>query len=334
MRVVIVEDKPDAWAIYSLNKEGQQQAQGDACKKCYDVWNTAFKHMEWDGFVSKYDGEAKFKATVDNAITAFLNPKLEKDFPDADVTKQTWLGLEVHREVVLLTERDMKRLSGERDLSRVTLKQVPSFTIPKEDGDGTEQVWCFKDPAADIRKGTLKISVGSLQREWVLQQNRCLHADQADDMFVSSQKELGQSIGTHDLIEKEQRGNLKLVSWETFMPKLQKERDEDSRDDIDAQVHAMQETEVTLIGPSALKSQFLTPPSADSKKKNPKAPVGGSLQRGSSSQSMGGGSQAGDAAPLNLAAAFAHASSHGGDEASVTIVDESEATGYCRRKIC
>eukprot|EP00971_Amphidinium_carterae_P327482 6458877-Amphidinium_carterae.4 len=291
----------------------------------------------WNGRTSlqtcstKYDSDAKYKGIVDGAVQAFLNPGTEKDFPDADVLHETWLGLELHRPVVLLTERDMKRMSGERDLSKSTLKQVPCFTVPKEDGDGTEQVWCFKDPTAEVRKGNLKTSVGSLHREWVAAKQSMIHAQQAEDSFVASHKRWGQEVGTQDVIEKEQRGNLKLMTWETFMPKLQKEREEDLIDDVEAQVTAMQETAVTLIGPSALKNQFLTPPS-DTKKRPARAGGAGTLLRAPSSQSVCAGSHSSDPAPTSLAAAFAQASAAGSEDGSNTVIDDGDAAGVDRRE--
>eukprot|EP00971_Amphidinium_carterae_P351256 6492006-Amphidinium_carterae.1 len=41
------------WALYAEDSQGKQHAQGTKCEACFDLWNDAFKHMEWEQLEKK-----------------------------------------------------------------------------------------------------------------------------------------------------------------------------------------------------------------------------------------------------------------------------------------
>eukprot|EP00971_Amphidinium_carterae_P147819 2930043-Amphidinium_carterae.3 len=287
------------WALYSEDVGGNRHPQGEQCKRCFLVWSQAFQQYSWQELVESKDKEP-------------INKQLEKAFAvhageddgnwdSSEIMKQTWVGLEIKRDVILLSERDMRRDSGLEPLPKKHLKSIPSFSVMKEDGSGVETVYAFKDESSPYRRGCMKVMQGTSLNQWLLESDKVLFPSQAETSFPHFNGVVAATLGSHDFLDKEGRGNLHLSCWESFLQeKLLGDKEEEAGhgDGAEGMSNLLHEAEVKLIGPAAAAATAASATSTFTPEGKAKKNSPGSLSRPASSHSL----DVGDSACTDLAA--------------------------------
>ena len=227
----------------------------------------AFPQYSWSGLVGDYKNDEVLRAKVDKAL-AVQSGTDTLPGPAEQITHDTWVGLEVKRDVILLNERELKRTTGLDRLSKKALKGVPSFEIPKEDGAGQEIVWAFKDPQFPLRRGCVKVMQGSSLKQWALESEDALFVGQGQELFPHYVAQVGGKVGLKDFVDKEARGASQMVCLDEFMEANRPQLADDHfpggevEDEGLSMANALREAEVKFVGPAAQSSQlepFATP---------------------------------------------------------------------------
>ena len=311
------------WALYSEDASGHRVPQGNQCKRCYDVHTKGFCHMSWDELVEAHGKDDKIKAKVQQAFAVHAGTD-SSEWPSEEINHSHWIGLEVKRDVLLMTEREMKREANIDKLTKKHLKSIPSFKIFKEDGSGMETVWAFKDERTPFRRGTIKVMHGTSLKHWTLEDDEAMYPAQGQAQFPHFTAKMGAHIGFQEWVEKEAKGSLQLPSWDAFLMSLQDdEKDECADDEALAMAHALREAEVKMVGAAAAATVIeasvgcTATPEGIKKKKNSSPKFG----RAASSSSLAG------TEGVDEAAGGSEHPSHGASSVDGASVGDSEYTG-------
>eukprot|EP00971_Amphidinium_carterae_P320143 6363831-Amphidinium_carterae.1 len=130
--------------------------------------------------------------------------------------------LEMQRSVILMTERDLRRLTGLTRIPKSMLKGVPQLQLPTEKPgataeQSTEVNYVFADPDQPWKKGIIKVSLGSSLDKEELQPAEIFRAGQAKDTQNHLLRDQQRQSGLDELLNKEVTGHLQLQSLDDFM---------------------------------------------------------------------------------------------------------------------
>eukprot|EP00971_Amphidinium_carterae_P352858 6492754-Amphidinium_carterae.4 len=237
--------------LVSEDMAGNRLPQGSKCKKCYTVWQTGFPQHNWEDLLEADEKDEKLKKMLDHAFLVYTGNE-ERSWQSEEVTTNTWLGLEIKREVLVFNERELKRVAGTEKLSKKAMKSVPNLEVMKEDGSGVETVWVFKDESQPYRRGTLKMMTGCCLKQWHMESEQALYPSQGLSTFPHFTGELAGVLGTKDILDKDFRGNLNLSTVDEFLTeKVWSEEIVESPSDALAMADAVKEADVKLVGAAA-----------------------------------------------------------------------------------
>eukprot|EP00971_Amphidinium_carterae_P350793 6491742-Amphidinium_carterae.1 len=235
--------------------------------------------------------------------TGIKQPPIDTERVYTNVTYE----LEIEQRLQVLSEKDMRRLSGLARMPKLALKGVPTLELPAMDGSGDkETVWCFAHPDAEEgRTANLKMKLSTGHSVDKMPPSRCRLQTQGREFLKMTVGEEQQQIGFAELLGETH----KLQFWQSFEDeKLKKSTSADaSHGDDGAGVQQPQVLKGQLRGAAAA----ATSAAVEAEKKNvssgskaghasaafisppPKSQQQG-VQRLSSSSALGGGSIAGD----------------------------------------
>eukprot|EP00971_Amphidinium_carterae_P255131 5064870-Amphidinium_carterae.1 len=215
--------------------------------------------------------------------------------------------IEIEQKLQVLTEKDMRRMSGLARMPKLALKGVPTLDLPVMDGSSEkETVWCFAHPDAEEgRTANLKMKLSTGHSVDKMPPTRCRLQSQGREFLKMTVGEEQQQIGFAELLGE----NHKLQLWQSFEEqKLTKSTSADaSHGDDGSAVPQPQVLKGLLRGAAAA----ATSAAVEAEKKNvssagkPSHPIASyispppksqheGVQRLSSNSALGGGSNAGD----------------------------------------
>eukprot|EP00971_Amphidinium_carterae_P291985 5796253-Amphidinium_carterae.5 len=227
--------------------------------------------------------DKKLMALVSKARSV-RNGSCSSDAGNQEVKTSVVCALEVERAVKIMSEKDMRKVAKVNRIPRGMLKALPAFEVPTETG-GTEVVYAFKDEDAQERKAKIKVISSTSLSHWDMTKQNALYSSQGQETYAHAATENGKKLGYWGFLEKESAGHISLQSWNDFLEqKLMSKHVGDDQFDGDADDGAdLDEEDLLLVGPAAelqLEKPFITPPSKK---------AGNNINRGASSNSLGGG---------------------------------------------
>eukprot|EP00971_Amphidinium_carterae_P036794 723405-Amphidinium_carterae.4 len=184
------------------------------------------------------------------------------------VKQNTTYALDIERTLTIISEKEMRRLSGQARIKRGLLKPLNTLEVPSEDASGQmETVYCFADKQNPFRRATLRITSESTLCRSILAPGKALYCGQGEAWHRMASNEQGSAMGTTQLVEKECQGHLNLLDWEDFL----EEKLKGGKDDVDEEQEAddalHQDTDLKLVGKAASSvvvaptgSDFQSPP--------------------------------------------------------------------------
>eukprot|EP00971_Amphidinium_carterae_P352133 6492445-Amphidinium_carterae.4 len=260
--------------------------------------------MEWHELVEQSKSQSEpFASTLKQAREA--NDKgASVDDQHKCVDKDTTHALDIERSYIIVSEKEMRRISGQARIKRGLLKSLNSLEVPAEDASGKlETVYCFADKQNPFRRATLRITSSSTLSSTVLGHGKALWAGQGEAWHHMSAKQQGSAIGTSQLVEKELQGHLNLIDWEDFLEEKLKAGKDDGDEEQDVDDAQPQDHDMKLVGKAASGivvapsgHDFLSPPVKAAKKIDNS--VSNAFKRSSSASSVVCGSVAEDGASV------------------------------------
>ena len=98
----------------------------DKCEECFELWQQALKHMDWEELCTKTN---KDKATTSlvKGIRDVKTGIVPKAFPDAEVLTSDSMEIEVSRSFTCMNEKEMRSASNSKRFSKLALKGLPTI---------------------------------------------------------------------------------------------------------------------------------------------------------------------------------------------------------------
>ena len=232
-----------------------------------------FAETPWDTMVGKYGSDGTYKSLVE-AARAVMHGTASLDAPKASVADKVEVQLQIERQVVVLSEKELRKHSKMYRIGKTKLQGIPCLEVPCDTGVGTELVYMFADDSSPHRRAKLTVSTGTLWSSSLLEHGAALHAEQGANMHAFATQTKSRELGVAEFLEKEAGGHLSLVSVQDFIDKKLSKPAADADDErpgagMEQQTSTNEDDAVTLVGVVAQPASLTTTPLGKRKESSP-----------------------------------------------------------------
>lgn len=162
------------WAASKVSKGANAAAVaipiGDACKQCYEHWDTHFKcdgsSSTWELHLERMQDSAEYKGVVD--LARGISSGVARHIPEEYVDSTTTVGVTIKRRFVVLNEAEVATAVGTAKLAKNLKRRLAAFALPKAPDSGTEELFAFRDPEHPYRYAEMTVSEHALAGTRVL----------------------------------------------------------------------------------------------------------------------------------------------------------------------
>eukprot|EP00971_Amphidinium_carterae_P115124 2280128-Amphidinium_carterae.1 len=198
------------WALRTRNQQtGCESPVGDQCLNCFQVWQAAFKHLTWAELIEALGDDENVKRNWAEAL-AIKDGKKERPWKEMVVKKNSSVVLEVCKEFIVLTEKELKKCWGVEKLGKDDLKGIPKIELHIAEGI-VETVFCFKNPQSPFRTCKVRYLKEDAIGETVMNPSEQLWGGQAEWCMKASHKQTSEDSGLTDLLNKDVLPSLDLA---------------------------------------------------------------------------------------------------------------------------
>ncbi len=185
----------------------------DQCEECFHIHKHGFMHLSWEELCKLNENDPGIRQQVTSCRAGSTSQGACPELPE-EVVKFLGHAIEVRRSWVVLSESEMRKATSMKRLNKATIGQLPSVTIPAEDGKGEEQVFVFSNPDRPYRTLDVVSLASTHHTKFTLPQSKIWWQQQADKAFTHMSSEAMSTAGITSTIEKEKGGHLKsLQEW-------------------------------------------------------------------------------------------------------------------------
>ena len=236
------------WALYAVAEDGQKLPQEEQCKDCFELWRRGFAYLDWQTLCKTNEECHEFSTAVSKA-RAVKNGQAKLEEDPQQVQRGSKVMLQVERAMVVLSERELRKLTKLPRLGKTLLRGIPSLNIVSENGEGEERVYAFRDDSNPFRRAKLLV-----QSEWsrtctVMPESSVICSNQSEPWFAHLTKTQQCENGIQDLLDKDAAGHSGLTSVEEFLAKVMcKEQPAEEEEELK---NPVAEASLKLIGVAA-----------------------------------------------------------------------------------
>eukprot|EP00971_Amphidinium_carterae_P335545 6471461-Amphidinium_carterae.4 len=293
-----------AWALYAEDSSGQQLPQSDQCHQCFELWTSAFSYYSWEVLCQKHASSTDVAAMVSQARAVKQGSQKAYGHPQQVCNSQKVL-LQVERNVVALSEKELRKVCKMQRIGKTILDKIPSFLTLSEDGQSQERIYAFLDTACGgQRRAKLVVTSETGLNTMVMPRSDYCYAGQGNQFFEHASAQQQVANGVKEFLERDGAGHSPLISLEDFMVNRLKVSTQAEEEDLASEplMNPIAEAGMTFVGVAAAaanaqsiadKSEFTTP-STQKKKQKPLLFGGSSLVRSGSGVSSSGAAGSAD----------------------------------------
>eukprot|EP00971_Amphidinium_carterae_P285048 5658672-Amphidinium_carterae.1 len=174
----------------------------DKCLGCHKQWQQAFQVYSWEDLCQTLKRDASLKASWDEAAVLMADTS-KRTFEASSVNTAKTFNLEVNRQFLCLSMKDLKRVTGQSKLNKATLQYIPQVTLPdmcSEDGEQT--FYIFRDPEKPYRSLNIKMNQTFNQVTTNMEAAQQVWKQQGQHMHETIAQKCMTETGVENLLEK------------------------------------------------------------------------------------------------------------------------------------
>ena len=205
----------------------------------------------WSGAASARPMTSPWSATVVAKARAVKHGQAKLESKPQEVHSAKKVMLQVERSMVVVSEKELRRMTKLPRIGKTMLKGVPSLMMGAEDGGEPERLFAFTDEAAPVRRAKLVVQMETGLTSMLMPQQSVISADQGPPWFKHIAEEQNTESGVKELLDREVTGHGYLQSLDEFLLKLTGKENEQEAEPASKVENPVAEAGLTLVGVAA-----------------------------------------------------------------------------------